>query len=61
MTIEEFNQTRWGCGMSAKYRGEVYPIVSCDFDEALVALEGVTLGETAPSWVRCENIELVNP
>jgi len=56
MSIDEFNRTKWGCGMFAMYNGEKYPIVSCDFNEAIVALSGVTLGSNEPVWVRCENI-----
>lgn len=59
MTIDEFNNTGWAAGMKAKYKDEVYPISSCDFNEALVGLSGVTLGTDEPTWVRCENIDLV--
>ena len=61
MSIDEFNDTKWGSGMKAKYflDGEIYPIVACDFIESLVALSGVTLGTNEPNWVRCENIKLV--
>lgn len=44
--------------MQAKYRDGIYPVVSCDFDEELVALKGVFSGADEPTWVRCENIEL---
>lgn len=60
MTINEFNNTGWRVNMFAIYHGRTYPIVSCDFEEALVALDGVVLGTEDPSWVRCENIELTN-
>lgn len=46
--------------MFAMYKGEKYPIAACDFEEALVALSGVTLGTDEPNWVRCENIQLVD-
>ncbi len=59
MTFEEFNNTNWGAGMFALYQGTKYPIVSCDFEEKLVALEGIVQGSDEPSWVRCENIELL--
>jgi hypothetical protein len=58
MTIDEFNKTAWHPNMFAHYNGYIYPIVSCDFEEALVALDGVVQGTDEPSWVRCENIEL---
>ena len=60
MTIDEFNNTRWGPNMFAIYHGEKYPIVACDFEEVLVALSGVTLGTDEPNWVRCENIMLID-
>lgn len=60
MTIDEFNKTGWCCGMKAKYKGEIYPIASCDFEEKLVALPGVTLGTDEPNWIRCENIEIID-
>ena len=60
MSIDEFNNTRWGMGMFATYKGDKYPIVACDFEEALVALSNVTLGTDEPNWVRCENIQLVD-
>lgn len=60
MGIDEFNSTRWRPRMFAMYKGEKYPIAACDFEEALVALSGVTLGTDEPNWVRCENITLVD-
>lgn len=60
MTIDQFNNTGWHPGMFAIYKGRRYPIVSCDFDEALIALDGVTQGSDEPTWVRCENVEVVS-
>ncbi|MEQ1488852.1 MAG: hypothetical protein ABL920_10185 [Methylotenera sp.] len=59
MTIEEFNKTSWSAGMMATYHNKKYPIVSCDFEEQLIAIEGYVSGCEEPSWVRCENITLV--
>lgn len=59
MTHEEFDETRWSVNMKGEYRGDIYPIVSCDFEERIVALDGVTLGSDEPNWVRCENVTLV--
>jgi hypothetical protein len=59
LTIDEFNKTGWYPNMFALYQGRKHPIVSCDFEEALIALDGVVLGTDEPSWVRCENIELI--
>ncbi len=62
MTIEEFNATGWGAGMSARYKGATYEIASCDFDEQLVGLLGVVTNEPGSvSWVRCENITVATP
>lgn len=61
MTIEEFNAIGWGCGMKAKHKdGNVYDVVSCDFEEKLVGLKGMVSGASDDyiSWVRCENIEI---
>ena len=62
MTIDEFNETNWRSDMLAKYRDhdEYYPIIACDFDEALIGLEGLVSGTDEPTWVRCENIEIVD-
>lgn len=59
MTIDEFNSTPWAGGMKAIYKGRVHRIVACDFEEHLVALDGVTLGTDEPNWVRCENIQIM--
>lgn len=59
MTLEEFNKTSWHPNMLAMYHCRKYLIAACDFEEYLVALEGVVQGSEEPSWVRCENIDLV--
>ena len=62
MTIEEFNNTRFGAGMkcirnSELYAGRVYLIGSVDFYECLLEIyEG---GSEDSDWVRCENITLI--
>lgn len=58
MTIDEFNNTGFGGGMFAIYRGGKYPISAVAFDEALLALDDVVDGGEYPSWVRCENVEI---
>lgn len=60
MNIEEFDNTQWKPGMRAMYKGNKHNIVACEFNEGLVALEGVASGSDEPSWVRCESIELVD-
>ena len=59
MTQAEFNNTKWKRGMRAIYKGTEYPIAACDFEEALIAIDGYTLGTDEPTWVRCENVTLV--
>lgn len=59
MTQDEFLHTGWKAGMRATYKGEIYPVAACDFVEALIALDGVTLGTDEPTWVRCESVTLV--
>lgn len=66
MTQAEFSKTRWGSGMKALYRGEIWLIVQVDFEEELIGLlplEVAERGETfpgeEPSWARCENVELI--
>jgi hypothetical protein len=67
MTQAEFSKTRWGKGMYALYRGEMYLIVQVDFEEELIGMidpcildeeETYEKGETC--WARRENVELVN-
>ena len=58
MTIDEFNNTQWHGGMFGIYNGVKYPIASCNFVEALIALDGECEGDDTPSWVRCENVDL---
>ena len=62
MTQDEFDSTRWGADMAALYHrdNETHDVVSVDFQEKLVGLEGVTAGSDEPNWVRCENITLVD-
>lgn len=58
MTLDEFKATGWLSRMAAIYKGKRYQIASVCFDEALIALDGLTLGTDEPTWVRCENITL---
>ena len=63
MTTEEFDATKWGANMKARYHSDdmVYMIASCDFEEKLVGLLGIV--SNAPnevSWVRCEHVDLMN-
>lgn len=66
MTQAEFSTTRWGSGMKALYRGEIWLIVQVDFEEELVGmvppdeLSSYLRGLEETSWARRENVELVN-
>jgi len=54
MTIEEFDNARFGHGDKAIYKNKEYLILQVDFEERLVCLID-ELGEEE-NWVRCENI-----
>ncbi len=63
MTIEEFDNTKWGSGMYAQHKdGNIYQISNVDFDEKLVGLLMNIIGgdEGDVSWVRCENVKMYN-
>jgi len=59
MTIQEFNDMRFGAGMQVQYRGKVYPIESIDFQEQLIAICETGIEDEEFSWKRCENCELI--
>lgn len=66
MTIEEFNNTRFGFGIKAIYDGKVYDIESIDFQEAIFGLNNGTVECSKCGhefidilWVRCENCEIM--
>jgi hypothetical protein len=61
MTIEEFNKLRFGAGDQVIFKGEIYDLVSVDFEEALIGIDERLVGseEDDISWKRCENCELV--
>lgn len=58
MTVEEFNQRRYGAGMKCLYKGQELDIVSVDFEEALIGLE-IEGDDENINWVRCENVEII--
>jgi hypothetical protein len=66
MTLQQFDNTRWGKGMYAQYRGERMLIVQVDFEEALIGmipekrLPYYERGLENTSWARCENVDLMN-
>lgn len=69
MTIEQFNNTRWGAGvkvlckpMKMKYKPYVADVVSVHFDQALIGvMENPESENDEIRWLRCENCEIVNP
>ena len=64
MTIDEFKQTGWTPGMTARYHsdGDNHPVGAVDFLECLVGLLDMVSGdEDKLVWVRCENITLTPP
>ncbi len=62
MTLDQFDNTRFGAGDKARYRdGNTYDIKSVDFEERLIGLlMNISGGEPDDiSWVRCENCDLI--
>ena len=59
MTKNEFLATGFHAGMSAEYEGEIKPVVSVCFVEMLFGLADNDSDELR--WVRCENVNLVEP
>lgn len=53
MTIQEFNNTKWGAGMRCIYDGQEHKITSVDFTESLIEIQDILEQRT---WVRCENV-----
>lgn len=63
MTLQEFNQTRWGAGMWALYRGQRLRIAQVDFEEALIGMVDERYDSDEDpllQWARCENVTLIN-
>lgn len=69
MTIEQFNNTRWGAGMRVhcnpmgiQYESYVADVVSVDFDQCLIGvMRNPESDDEDIRWYRCENCEIVNP
>ena len=62
MTKEEFTNQKWGAKMQCGYRGEVYRIISVNFEEMLVGLiphDEFQDKDSEITWARCENIQLL--
>ena len=58
MTLQQFNNTRFGAGMRCIYKGQTRDIGSVEFEEKLLGLVNEWDDEEL-NWVRCENIELI--
>lgn len=56
MTIQEFDSTAFGAGMTGVYNGRKYDIGSCDFSEKLIGLVDDNTDDLF--FVRCENVTL---
>lgn len=54
MTIEQFNNTPFTGGMTAKYQNRTWDIIACDFEEKELCLDA----DTDTVWVHCENVEI---
>lgn len=63
MTIQEFNNTRFGRGDKVIYQGEEYFLARCDFEEKLFGLLRImpnpNIEPEETSWIRCENGEFI--
>jgi hypothetical protein len=53
MTIEEFNKIPFTGGMTAVCKGKEYPIVSCDLEDKMIAIQVGTL----LVWISYKNIQ----
>jgi len=64
MSIEEFNNTRFGAGDSVIYKNELWPIVAVEFEEALFAIpneRGITVAVADQmDWVRCQSCQYIS-
>lgn len=60
MTIDEFKNYGWISNKKCKYKEDVCDIATVDFEENLVGLED-NLSPSGITWVRCENIILLEP
>ena len=61
MTLEEFNNTRFGGNMFCIHQERKKFIMSVSFEEALLGLtnERADIPPEEWQWVRCENIEMI--
>jgi hypothetical protein len=57
MTQDQFNNTFFTKRHRIKYDGQIYPLAGVDFKEQLLAYHEE--GNNDLTWVRCENVELL--
>ena len=62
MTVDEFNNHRFGANMFVEYQGEKMYVISLSFPEALFGLvpDKSDYDPDEWSWVRCENILILS-
>lgn len=71
MTIEEFNRKRFYAGTIILHKpsNKTFHIVSVDFEEQLIGVDGNEFYDNIPDddeeelsikWLRCENCEIIN-
>jgi hypothetical protein len=58
MTLDQFDETPWGSGMLVHYFGDDkrHAVAAVNFPERLV---GLSDGGPELSWVRCENVAII--
>lgn len=62
MTLEEFNNHRFGVNMYVMYQGKGMYVISVAFEEALLALvpDKSDYNPEEWTWVGCENITIIS-
>lgn len=57
MTLQEFDETKWGAHMQCIYAHKVREVASVNFPERLVGLASLDEVDEI-DWVRCENVTI---
>ena len=62
MTLEEFNNYKFGANMFVMYQGKDHYVISVDFEEALFGLvpSKEAIDPEYWNWVRCENVTILS-
>ena len=62
MTIDDFNNYRFGSNVRVEFKGRIRDLFSVNLDQALIGLvedcQGSDEGDI--EWVRCENVAILN-